>query len=206
MEQNAAGPAGLAWVNYLQSIQELHQRTLGQYQQLWNEYVQTVQSAQSDSESGHAEAYRTYVQDVQAALSSSDEQGAAVGAYQTYLEALRETHEAGSRESIEAGGDPAGSTATARNAWLDPERTRRILEAYNAYVDAVSKWQDATQERLGEAGRKYAASLTENAEQDDAAATAKAAYEKYVAGVYDTYKSSVEEVRTIPDRTAEDSE
>lgn len=206
MDQTTAVPAGHAWLNYLQSIHDLQQQSLKQYQKFWNDYVESVQSARSDARSGLAEVQRTYVQDLQAALGSSDEQATAMKAYQSYIDALHELQSAGEREAVRAASDPeavANSAAAMRDLWLDPDRTRRITESYHTYTEAAARWSTTVQERLAEANRKYMAALAEAADQDDAAATAKAAYEKYVEGVYGTYKSSVEEAQASADAAAE---
>ena len=203
MDETTADSVGHAWLSYLQSIHDLQQQSLQQYRQLWNDYVQTVQSARSEVRSGLAEAYRTYVQDVQAAWSSSDEHAAAVNAYQSYIDALQELQGAGEQEALDAASDPAKFSEAMRNLWLDPERTRTITESYNAYVEATGKWNTSVQERLAEANRKYMAALSETASEDDAAATAKAAYEQYVQGVQGTYQSSVEEAQETVTQAAE---
>jgi predicted AlkP superfamily phosphohydrolase/phosphomutase len=206
MDATTPESPGSAWLRYLQNLHDIQQQTLKQSQQLWNDYVETLQSARSDARSGMAEAYRTYVQDVQAAMSSSDEQSATVNAYQAYIDALQKLQAEGEQEAFHAASDPeaaAKSAETMSTLWLDPERTRRVTEAYNAYAEAANKWNTAVQERLAEANRKYVAACVEMAGEDDAAATAKAAYEHYVKGMYGAYKSSAEETQASTNEAAE---
>jgi hypothetical protein len=200
---------GNAWVRYLQSIQEAQQESQRQYQQLWSDFVEAVQSARSGVRDEAAEAYRTYVQDVSAAYSSSDAQQAAVSAYQKYVDAVQEIQSSGEREAIQASQAPdsaARSLEAVRNIWLDPERTRKVSDAYNDYNDAVKKWSTDLQDRLTQANQKYASSLTQTLGQDDAAATARAAYQKYVAGVSGTYRQAVEQAQSSAQDAAESVE
>lgn len=205
MDDDSTATIGNAWLRYLQSLQEAQQQAQRQYQQLWSDFVEAVQSARSGVRDDTAGAYRTYVQDVTAAWSASDAQQAAVNAYQKYVDALQELQSAGEREAIASSSpERAGQSAEAiRNLWLDPDRTRKITDAYNEYAESVRKWSSDLQDRLTQATQKYATTLTETAGRDDAAATAKAAYEKYVEGVSGTYRKSVEQAQSSASDAAE---
>jgi hypothetical protein len=200
---------GNAWLKYLQSLQETQQQSQRQYQKLWSDYVEAVQSARSDVRDDTAEAYRTYVQDLSAVWSSSDAQQAIVAAYQKYVDATQELQSSGEREAIKASNDPetaARSAEAIRNIWLDPDRTRKITDAQNEYNEVVRKWTSDVQDRLTQANQKYISALTQTLGKDDAAATAKAAYEKYAAGVSGTYRESVEKAQSSANDAAESVE
>lgn len=163
-EQTSSAAVAGAWLRYQQSLQEMQQQALLRYQELWIEYLQAVQSALTDGSDRAAESYRTYVQDVQAALNAAAPQQAVIDAHQAFVATLEEIRKEYAQKA------------------LDSEAARRLNDSYNAYNGALGAWISGLQNRLNEAGQKYASTLSEAASRNDAAENLKAAYDKYVEG------------------------
>jgi hypothetical protein len=206
-EGSAASSPGF-WLPSSQSLQtqqEMHRR----YGELWNDYAAAVSAVAREVYDRAAEAYSTYVSDLAAAWASPDMKQACADTYQHYVAALRQFRSEGEQKTADAFHELAQSGAdsearakaaeacrtTIHDVWLDPERTKPVTAAWNAYEESVRQWLAGSAERLTEASRNYAAALTGIAGTGEAASDARAAFQRYVEGVHALLSRSTEEER-----------
>ncbi len=208
MDQIAANTnVSTSWLQHVQTLQEVQQEAVRQYQQLWSEFASTIQGSSKDVNDRVTEACRTYFQDLQSVYDAPEARQAVTDAYQKYVEALQKYKTEGEQKAVDALNDlnraadgqdkeraASAYNETLRNLWLDPARSHGVTEAYEQYVQAVQKSIADVQDRLNEANQKCSRAIAEAAAQGDVASEGKAAHEKYINGLYDLYRNAIDRV------------